>query len=436
MVAILRLVFFNRFNGIWWDSAVYIGMAKSMFGQFGFWEFLRPMGWPFILGLMWKIGLDMILFGRILEVLFSFGIIYLTYLIGKKIFNKKVALFASFILSVNAIFFFLGFRLYSSVPATFFILLAYYLVLIDGKFRTFFIAGLSAGLAMLIRYPVAFLVVPLSLKLTWDIIKKRSKSIRKFLIFNLTAFSLLGVYLYYNFVKFGDAFISLKAGLSSISTNQGVPIIIMNYQLFYLIFLFLFFNFLLLFLGMGLYKLFKQINEKKFFFVLLPIILFGGFLQLFVSMREERYVVPILFALCLITGVGFIDFKFKKIKYALLGFYVIVSFILFSFMPYAVGVLPFYAEENVPEMLELCPIDVRIASSNPLTAVHWDNVQPYYGSWTTSQIKDKIDEIECIFYSSCDYSGEFPLSYFENYYNVESFGNRYCNEYVLVKKNE
>ncbi len=435
--AILRLIFFSRFSGIWWDSAVYIGMAKSMFGTFGFWEFLRPIGWPFILGLLWKLNLDVVFFGRLLEVFCSFGIVYLVYLIGKKIFDKKIALFASFILSLNAIFFFLGFRLYSSVPASFFILLAYYLVLIDGKFRSFFIAGISAGLAMLIRYPVAFLVVPLCLKLGWNVLKRRSKSVQKFFIFNLTSLSLFGIYLYYNYIKFGDAFISLKAGLSSISTNHGVPIIIMNYPLFYLVFLFLFLNFLIVFLGIGLYKLIKQMNEKKFFFILLPLILFGGFLQLFVSMREERYVVPILFVLCLIVGVGFVDFKFKKLKYILLSLYVVVSFILFSFMPYAVGPQPFYAESDVLEMLKLCPKEARVASSSPLAAVHWDNVQPYYGEWTTPQIKNHVEDIECIFYSSCDYSGEFPFSYFENYYDLNSFSDEeWCKEYVLVKKNE
>ncbi len=432
---ILRLIFFNRFNGIWWDSAVYIGMAKSMFGTFGFWEFLRPIGLPFIFGIFWKLGLDVVLFGRIFEVFCNLGIIYLVYLIGKKIFDKKVALIASFVLAFNALFFFLGFRLYSSIPATFFILFAYYLILKRG-FINSVLAGFLAGFAMLIRYPVAVLLVPLSLKLGWDVIKRRTKSIRRFFGFNLTAFAMLGVYLYYNYIKFGDAFISLKAGLSSISTNHGVPILITQYDWFYIVFLFLFFNFLLVFFVSGLYHFFKKMNEKKLFFVLIPMLIFGGFLQLFVSMREERYTTPILFAICLIIGLGFVNFKFKKARYVLLALYLIVSFSTFGLLPYTNDVLQFYAEENVPELLEYCSENVRVASSSPLAAVHWNNVQPYYGAWTTPQIRSQVNGIGCIFYSSCDFEGEFPLEYFKRYYDVVFYDNSsWCEEYVLRNKN-
>ena len=116
MSALLRLIFFNRFGGVWWDSAVYIGMAKSMFGNFTFWEFLRPIGWPFILGSIWKAGFDMVIIGKFLEVLFSFGILILTYLIGKKLFNKKIAIFATFILCIVTARFTFGITLGKSGP--------------------------------------------------------------------------------------------------------------------------------------------------------------------------------------------------------------------------------------------------------------------------------------------------------------------------------
>ena len=153
-------------------------------------------------------------------------------------------------------------------------------------------------------------------------------------------------------------------------------------------------------------------------------------------MREERYTTPILFAICLIIGLGFVNFKFKKVRYILLALYLVVSFTTFGFLPYTNDVLPFYAEENVPELLEFCPENVRVASSSPLAAVHWNNVQPYYGSWTTPQIKSQVNSIDCIFYSSCDYEGVFPLDYFKRYYDVVFYDNSsWCDEYVLRNKN-
>ena len=130
-------------------------------------------------------------------------------------------------------------------------LLAYYFILRNNLFGSFF-AGLFVGIAMLIRYPIAILAFPLGLKLVWDVIKQRKAAFRKLLLYVLPAFSLLGTYLYYNFLKFGDAFISLKSGFSSIKTNVGNPIFSLPVEWFYswsyLIFYIILFNVLLLFL--------------------------------------------------------------------------------------------------------------------------------------------------------------------------------------------
>ena len=82
---IARLILFFDYHPIWWDSAVYIGMGKYIFslGNQGLWEPLRPIIWPIILGFFWKIKLDPLFFGRLLNVFLSLGAVYLTYIISK-----------------------------------------------------------------------------------------------------------------------------------------------------------------------------------------------------------------------------------------------------------------------------------------------------------------------------------------------------------------
>jgi len=85
-------------HDIWWDSSVYVGMGKYIYssGEVGSWESSRPLVWPLILGFFWEIGLDPVLFGKLLVIVFSLGVLLLTYLIALHIFNRKVAIISSF----------------------------------------------------------------------------------------------------------------------------------------------------------------------------------------------------------------------------------------------------------------------------------------------------------------------------------------------------
>src|SRR3989338_4171249 len=93
---------------VWWDSAVYTGMGKYIysFGNAGLWEATRTVAWPLMLGFLWKIGLNAVFVGRILEIVFGSLCILLAYLIGKKLFNERTGLLASALLAFSPTFFF------------------------------------------------------------------------------------------------------------------------------------------------------------------------------------------------------------------------------------------------------------------------------------------------------------------------------------------
>src|SRR3989338_3706940 len=82
-----NLIFLNFYDDVWWDSSVYIGMGKYIFslGKSGLWEESRPLIFPLILGIGWKLGFDAVYFGRLVSVIFAILVIILTYKIGIKL---------------------------------------------------------------------------------------------------------------------------------------------------------------------------------------------------------------------------------------------------------------------------------------------------------------------------------------------------------------
>ena len=91
LALLTRILLFFSYHQIWWGSSVYIGMGKYIFslGKQGLWEPIRPIIWPIILGYFWKLKLNPIFFGRLLIIIMSLVIIYLTFYITKKLYNSK-----------------------------------------------------------------------------------------------------------------------------------------------------------------------------------------------------------------------------------------------------------------------------------------------------------------------------------------------------------
>ena len=112
---------------VWWDETVYIGIGKYIysFGIDGFFEAFRPPILPLILGAIWKIGLNPIVFGRILSVLFFAGVLTLTYEIGKKFENKFVGFYAALLFAITPFVYTYSKLILSGIPSAFFVILAF-----------------------------------------------------------------------------------------------------------------------------------------------------------------------------------------------------------------------------------------------------------------------------------------------------------------------
>jgi hypothetical protein len=134
-----------------WDEAVYIGMGKYLLsgGEAGLWEQIRPPGLPLLLGFLWWLRLDPILFGELLAVGFAALCLWLTARIGRRLFGEREGLIAAGLLALMPVFFLYSSYLLTEIPSTALVLAALNAVLAGDAFS----AGLAAGAALLFRFP-------------------------------------------------------------------------------------------------------------------------------------------------------------------------------------------------------------------------------------------------------------------------------------------
>lgn len=156
---------------VWWDEADYLTLAKKIgtdsYPNFKLSELSnprRPLLLPIIWGIIFKFG-----FGettiRLTQFLFSMFAVFLTYLVGKEMFNKKIGLLSAFFMSVFWLNLFFTGRLLLGLPATVFWLACVYFfwkgyVKKENK-KYIWLAGLFFGLSVFTRAASLIMFVPL-----------------------------------------------------------------------------------------------------------------------------------------------------------------------------------------------------------------------------------------------------------------------------------
>lgn len=89
--------FITKNQPLWYDEADYLNMARMWSSGSPTWPLsvVRPVFIAFLFSLLYKIGFSELTF-RFIILLFSFGSIILLYLVAKEMYDKKIALIASF----------------------------------------------------------------------------------------------------------------------------------------------------------------------------------------------------------------------------------------------------------------------------------------------------------------------------------------------------
>lgn len=398
---IARLIFLFSYNQAWWDSGVYAGMGKFIFslGKAGLWEHIRPVLLPFFLGLLWKLNLDIVFFGKLLELFFTAGSITLLYLIAKHVFDKKTALITTVIFSFSSVLFFMGFHMYTEIPAVFLVLAGLYEYLKEKHF----LAGLFLGLAFIAKFPAALFPIAL---LAVIIFSKDAKKIALF----CSGFTAVAVpFFIINQIAYGNFLLPFIDARMAITAVLGCNYLWFKPWHWYLSFLFSSENFLHLFSIAGIYYFIKKPNLKKtavFSCMLLPFIYF---IQL--HCRDYRYLIFVVPFIAVFTAYG-IKRQIKQKKHFMP---VLFAVLLVSA---AVGI-GFYYENKAAfdeiqqkyfEFIKNKAINGEVWSSNPVIAIYSDAkvnkiYYPVYDaqqSWLFYQyLKKSSEKVEYVFLDSC-----------------------------------
>lgn len=425
---------------IWWDSASYIGTGKFMFsnGETGVFEFMRPLMLPFLFGLIWKLGLPVILSAKILEICFTLLAIIFTYLLTKEIFDKKIANLTSAILLFNFLFFFFSFKLYTEIPSICFIMASLYFMLKfqkENKYHFLTLSSLFAVCALFTRYPLALIFIPLNLIILFR------KQLKAFLILNFSAFIFSLPYLIYNYVQFGNPihlflkasrYYSEQMGISySLEAfKYGPHFVLPKTSFIYLLTIMLFFNILLPFLIYGFYKV--RYNKNILLYIVLPAILFFTYAQI-TFLKEERYILQIFPMLAIFTAYGLT--QLKKHKKIILLIYVLITLAIAVPMLCADRLTFYDTFFTNPPINETCNF---VATADPHSAINYKTdflYEVFDENWKPSE-NIKNHKVDCIFYRSCSKDRDSQIKEIEDlgYKTIYTTPPGGCNYRVLKYK--
>lgn len=389
---IAKLLTIFAYKAAWWDASVYIGMGKYIYslGSAGLWESSRPLLWPLMLGFLWKAGFG-ILAARLVEIIFGCLAVFLTYLIGKELFDEKAALLSSFFLAVSPTFFFFNGIMLTEIVSAFFSLLAVYLLLKNKHF----LSGIFFGVAFMTRFLqlLAFIAVVLAL-----IYNKKFKS-KIFLGFAIAVlpYFIINQILYNNalFPFFQQAFLAANSGW-------------LNHHPISYYFIGLFKdNFLYLFFIAGIALAYKKQRSRIIIFPLIILFLFFSIIR----QKEMRFLIILLPYMYLLASHALVHFISLKKALENTGIFLILALFFLSSMRISLLLDSESSKTDKYEYLQARLEEAKgsIWISNPVMAAESDKriskliYYPFFWQDFEALLKES-EKADFIFVDACDLS--------------------------------
>lgn len=180
----IRLYYFflTKNQPLWWDEGEYGLKAKAF--AFGTpatgWYGAREIVVPFLFSLVLRFGGTEVVF-RFVQLIVSCATIFVLYLLAKEMFNRRIALISTLILSVNAVHLFFTCRILTYLWAPFFFVLSFYLFYqgyINGKSKKYLysfavIAALGLSTYGSLAFGLLAIVVFLFITERFNFLKKK-----------------------------------------------------------------------------------------------------------------------------------------------------------------------------------------------------------------------------------------------------------------------
>jgi 4-amino-4-deoxy-L-arabinose transferase-like glycosyltransferase len=165
LALVIRLYYFflTMNQPVWWDEGEYMIAAKSFFHRIPITGLspIREMVIPFFWGILYFISPGEILI-RFSQVIVSTLVILLTYLVGRKLFNGKIGLIASFLMTFYCIHLFFTVRLltYLWAPLIYLVVIFFFLKREENP-KYFYLSAAVLSLGIVTYFSSSFLLIAL-----------------------------------------------------------------------------------------------------------------------------------------------------------------------------------------------------------------------------------------------------------------------------------
>lgn len=325
----IRIYYFILTQGqvVWYDESVYMLISQRFaFGLDYTFGPVRPIIFSLITSIFLRITNSEFL-PRVFMSLISIASVVGIYLFGKELFNKKVGLISSFLMSIFYLNLFFTYRLLVDLPSlTFFTFsgFLFYRYFKTNSKNSLHLASLLVAIGMLFKLSTAFLLLPC---IVYLIVTENFKLFKKKEIFAAILIFIATIlpYILWGYSEFGGFVLTQASShVSPGSYSQGIPILINYIKLFPTYFSW---TLLLAFVfGIGmLYKVFLYFdllikgNEKikRDFFLLLVLIIPIVLVSFLIGHNENRYIIttfPVVFIIASSFIVKAYDFLKKHNK--------------------------------------------------------------------------------------------------------------------------
>ena len=362
-----------------WDEGMYATRVMSIYDNADVWDQSMHSVGKFYSGshpplLIWIGYAFTLIFGasapvfKIIPFLFGLGSVYFIMKIGQKMYDLKTGFLAALILSGNLIFNVFAKRFQFDIPYTFFILLAFYFIVLyvkNPQSKYIIYAGITFGLCLMVKILVGF-YIPIILFLFWILQRKKTPLTFK----NIFVLTLIGVLIalpwhLYMIVTYGQEFLHYFLGFHifdrafvGVEQNEKGSGVLYHINYFLSI---IPFGIIAFFSLLKDARNYKDLDWRKVFlwvWFLVGLIIISSF-----RTKLEVYVLLILAPACLIIPRYLFDMKpgFTREKSTLL-FAILFNILWFASYYYRPDIKEYIAESNKIIVLLMLVVSIILLS--------------------------------------------------------------------------
>lgn len=352
---IIRIYYFflTKDQALWWDSLCYGLIAKNLVNPI--WtDTIIYVGEtsirPWLFSILWagllKVGLEELASKFLLEFVPSVLTVYFTYLVAEKMYNKRVALIASFILAISWLHLFYSMRMMTHILGLFLSMASAYFFFrsLEGEklhFKFFTLSVFLAFLALLTRWTYGLVGIIYIVHILF--IKRNILKDRNFWVGGLIGSIPLFVFFALSYLKYGVLFSALTRYSENAAKTEyayyafGFFSHILPQPFFSLFLIGIAVMLVQVFLGFGLIAKVKKLGSH--IFVLSLLALNTAFLIFYIGYVEDRYFFECFISILFITAYGLdtIYLYLKKYHKQLALVFVIVLLASGAYVQYTHG---------------------------------------------------------------------------------------------------